>query len=350
MVAMTNHGKPLNLAIAGCGGIANLHAECLQKLSEEGVAQLVAAFDRTERRREEFAAKWQVPVVGSLPELVHRSEVEAVVITTPSGTHGDLAVQVAEARRHVLVEKPLDLRVEKADAAIAAAKRAGVTLGGVSQQRFIPAVRAVKRAIDAGYFGQIVLVHCETPWYRPQSYYDSAAWRGTWALDGGVLANQGTHMIDRLLWLAGDIDQVLSATLECGRGRNVEIETLAVSTIRLVSGALGTITGTTLTYDGLPQRVIICGTEGSCAFSGDELIAFKTMREFEGGDALVASSTEGKARGVIPPIDNHLANIRDFVAAVREKREPLVSGAEQRRVVRALSMIYEKAGVGPYAK
>ncbi|HSV13921.1 MAG TPA: Gfo/Idh/MocA family oxidoreductase, partial [Tepidisphaeraceae bacterium] len=285
---------PLRFAIAGCGGIAGLHAECLRRLASEGLAQLVGGFDRTERRRAEFGAKWSVPMVASMEELLARDEVDAVIITTPSGTHGELAAQVANSGRHVLVEKPLDLRLNKADAAIAAAKRAGVTLGGVSQQRFIPAVAAVKRAIDAGYFGQIVLVHSETPWYRPQSYYDSAGWRGTWAFDGGVLANQGTHMIDRLLWLAGDVDQVLSATLECGRGRNVEVETLAVATIRLFNGALGTITGTTLAYDGLPQRIIICGTEGSCAFSGDGLVAFKTLRPMT-GDAPVLSSSEGQS-------------------------------------------------------
>jgi predicted dehydrogenase len=289
-------------------------------------------------------------MVATIDGLLGRDDVEAVIITTPSGTHGELAVQVASAGRHVLVEKPLDLRLEKADAAIEAARKAGVTLGGVSQQRFIPTVAAVKRAIDAGYFGQIVLVHSETPWYRPQSYYDSAAWRGTWAFDGGVLANQGTHMIDRLLWLGGDVAEVLSATLECGRGRNVEVETLALATIRLVNGALGTITGTTLAYDGLPQRIIICGTEGSCAFSGDELVAFKTMRPVESGEPLVTSTSEGKSRGVIPPIDNHLANVRDFIAAVREKREPLVSAAEQRKVVRALDLIYRVGAVGPYAR
>src|SRR4051794_1346586 len=125
---------PLKFGIAGCGGIAALHAECLQRLASEGLAQLTAGFDRTERRRGEFGAKWNVPMVASMDELLLRDDVEAVIITTPSGTHGDLAVQVAQAHRHALIEKPLDLRLDKADAAIAAAKKAGVTLGGVSQQ------------------------------------------------------------------------------------------------------------------------------------------------------------------------------------------------------------------------
>src|SRR3954470_2796504 len=130
--------SPLRFGIAGCGGIAALHAECLQQLASEGLAHLVAGFDRTQRRRSEFGAKWTVPMVASMDELLQRDDVEAVIITTPSGTHGDLAVKVVESGRHVLIEKPLDLQLDKADAAIAAAKKARVTLGGVSQQRFIP--------------------------------------------------------------------------------------------------------------------------------------------------------------------------------------------------------------------
>jgi predicted dehydrogenase len=339
----------LRFGIVGCGGVAALHAQCLQQLSARGLARLVAGFDRTEKRRQEFAAKWGVPVVATIEELLAREDVDAVIVTTPSGTHGELAERVANARKHVLVEKPLDLRLDRADAAIAAASRNGVVLGGIFQQRFHPNVRLVKRAIDAGYFGEVVLVHCETPWYRTQAYYDSAAWRGTWAFDGGVLANQAPHMIDRMLWLAGDVDEVISATCEPGRGRSVEVETLAVATIRLTNGALGTITGTTLAFDGLPQRVVICGTEGSCAFSGDELVHFKTSRPFDGG-AVVTSASEGQARGPLPELALHLENVTDFVMALRDGREPLVNAAEQRRFVRVLNLIYESARVGPFAQ
>lgn len=334
---------PLRFGIVGCGGVAGLHAQCLQRLSERGLAQLVAGFDRTQQRREAFSATWGVPVVPSLEELLQRDDVDAVIIATPSGTHGQAAEQAAATGRHVLVEKPLDLRLDRADAAIAAAGRSGVTLGGIFQQRFHPNVLKMKRAIDAGLFGEIVLVHCETPWYRTQAYYDSAAWRGTWALDGGVLANQAPHMIDRLLWLGGDLDQVISATCEPGRGRNVEVETLAVASIRLINGALGTIIATTLAYDGLPQRLLICGTEGSCAFSGDELMQFKTSQPFEG--APVESSKEDESRGPVPELERHLENVTDFVMAIQEKREPLVNASEQRKFVRALNLIYEKAGI-----
>ena len=235
------------------------------------------------------------------------------------------------------------------DEAIAAAEENKVVLGGIFQQRFAPGPLQVKRAVEEGYFGEIIFVHCETPWYRAQSYYDSGTWRGTWELDGGVLSNQSPHMIDRLLWLGGDIEEVISATCD-SRDRNIEAETLAVATIRLKNGALGTITGTTLAYDGLDQRVLICGTEGSAAFAGDNLVYFKTKQPFEAAQA--DDKTEAAAGTASDPLaissNSHEANIRDFVLAVQEGREPLVTAHDQRKVVRALNLIYEKAGVGDY--
>ena len=280
--------QPLRFGIVGCGGIAGLHAECLKKLESDGLARLVAGAETQPEQREKFGQKWQLAMHDSLESLLTRDDIDAVTVTTPSGMHGQNCVDIAQSGRHVLCEKPMDLRVEKVDAAIAAAAANKVVLGGIFQQRFAPGPLQVKRAVSEGYFGEIIFVHCETPWYRAQSYYDSGAWRGTWELDGGVLSNQSPHMIDRLLWLGGDIEEVISATCD-SRDRNIEAETLAVATIRLKNGALGTITGTTLAYDGLDQRVLICGTEGSAAFAGDNLVYFKTKQPFE------AAPTDDKA-------------------------------------------------------
>jgi predicted dehydrogenase len=282
-------------------------------------------------------------------------DVDAVTITSPSGMHGDQAIAAAKAHKHVLCEKPLDLKLAKADLAIATAKETGVTLGGIFQQRYAPAVKKVKRAIEQGYFGQIVLAHCETPWYRTQAYYDSGKWRGTWALDCGVLSNQAPHMIDRMLWLAGDAVDVLSAACDCGKGRTIEAETVAVATARLTTGALATIIGTTLAFDGMPQRLLICGTEGSCQFVGDDLAHFKATRPFEESGDIPAPTTSapGENRAADPlAMSNagHLENIRDFALAVRDGRPPLVTGEEYRKVTRVLNLIYERAGVGPFAK
>jgi predicted dehydrogenase len=343
---------PLRFGICGCGGIAALHADCLNILEKSSLAKLVAGCEPDAERRRKFSARWSIPVDQTLEEMLRRDDLDAVTVCSPSGLHGRQCVQIAATGRHVLCEKPLDLRLDEADAAIEAARRHGVVLGGIFQQRFAQGPMKVKRAIEQGAFGQIVLVHCETPWYRTQEYYDSGEWRGTWELDCGVLANQSPHMIDRILWLAGDVSEVLSATCEPGRLREIEGETLAVATVRLVSGALGTITATTLAFDGLPQRVLICGVDGSAAFADDELAYFKTRKPVPDQPAGEAAGEASSQRGTDPLAmsrDGHLGNIRDFVMAVCDHRPPLVTGEDQRRVIRVLNMIYEKAKVGPYA-
>jgi len=350
--------KPLRFGLVGCGGIAGLHADCLRKIEKDGIATLVAGAEIDPDHQTSFADRWGIPVHSSLTQLLQREDIDVVTVTSPSGLHAAHTIQIAESGRHILCEKPLDTRTEMAEKSIAAAKAAGVTLGGIFQQRFAPGPMKVKRAIDQGYFGEIAFVHCETPWYRSQEYYDSAEWRGTWALDGGVLSNQAPHMLDRLMWLSGcDVAEVLSATCET-RARNIEAETLAVATVRMANGALGTITGTTLAYDGLPQRVLICGTDGSAAFSGDDLTYFKTRKPFEeksyegtseGGQA----TSEGGENKASDPLalsgSGHEANIREFIAAVQQGRTPYCTPEDGLRVVRLLNRIYEKAGVGPYA-
>jgi UDP-N-acetyl-2-amino-2-deoxyglucuronate dehydrogenase len=342
----------VRFGICGCGGISNLHAECLKKLEAEGIATLVAGAEIVKDRGAAWGRKWDVPVYPNLAEMLSNAEVDAVTVTTPSGMHGEHVIQSAEAKKHVLCEKPLDIKLIQADAAIAAARRNGVTLGGIFQQRFAAGPRKVKRAIEQGYFGDIVFVHAETPWYRDQDYYDSGDWRGTWALDGGVLGNQSPHMIDRMLWLGGDLEEVTSAKLLCGYHRDIEAETVAAVTVKLAGGAIGTITGTTLAYGGMPQRVLICGSEGSCSFVGDELTSFSTKRPFdqkelpqEKPDHAHRASDDGSADPLNIGAEGHLGNIRDFAVAIRDKREPAITAGEQRKVVRALNMIYSKANI-----
>jgi predicted dehydrogenase len=347
----------LRFGIVGCGGIAGTHAECLKQLNEDGLAHLVAGADIDPDHASKFSERWNVPVHSSLTELLKRDDIDVVSVTSPSGLHCDHAVEILESGRHALVEKPMDLRLEKVDAAIAAAKKHGVRLGGIFQQRFNYGVQKVKAAVDQGFFGDIVFVHCETPWYRSQDYYNSGPWRGTWNLDCGVLSNQAPHMIDRLLYLGGDVEEVLSATCET-RFRDIEAETVAVATIRLKNGALGTITGTTLAFDGQAQRVLICGTEGSAGFVGDTLDYFKTKRPFEFDPQAVSVNNSADAKDGVStasqPLalwsDMHRENIRDFIFAIQSGREPIVGGEDGRRLVRTLNLIYEKAGVGYYAK
>ena len=345
--------EPLRFGIVGCGIISGTHGNALKKLEAEGLARLVAAADVDQARAVKFTAEYGGAACGSLDELLAREDVDAVTICTPSGLHGGMAVQVAQAGKHVLSEKPLDVWITNVDKAIVACKAAGVTYGGIFQERFSPAARKVKRAVDAGAFGEIVLACAETKWFRSQGYYDSGDWRGTWALDAGVFSNQGIHSLDKVQWLAGPVEEVLSATLKTGFHRKMESESLGVVTVRFANGALGTITMTTLSNEGFPERVDVSGTTGCAMLVGDHLAHFHTQQPFEEdtpqestpGDTGAGKSSDPAALSV----DGHLGNVRDFVLAVREKREPQVSASEARRAVNLLNMIYDKAKVGPYA-
>ncbi len=347
--------EPLKFGIVGCGGIAGTHAGALKRLEEEGLARLVAGAEPDPERRQAFGARHGIDTVPTLTELLARPDIDAVTICTPSGLHGEMAAQIARAGKHVLSEKPLDVWIDSVDKAIAAAKEAGVVYGGIFQERFSAAARKVKRAVDAGAFGQIVLACAETKWYRSQGYYDSGDWRGTWALDAGVFSNQGIHSLDKIQWLAGPVAEVLSATLCPGLHRTIEAETLGVVTVRFENGALGTLTMTTLAYDGFPERVDIAGTKGCAMLVGDDLAGFKTQDPFEADEAPpdAPSLTDDASAKASDPLalsgDGHLGNIRDFALAVREGREPIVSATEARRAVALLNMIYKKAGVGPFA-
>ena len=274
--------NPVRFGICGCGGIAGLHAQCLRLLEKSGLAKLVAGCEPVAERREKFSAKWSIPVDSSLQEMLGREELDAVAVCSPSGLHGRQCVAIAKTGRHILCEKPLDLRLEEAEAAIAAARKHGVVLGGIFQQRFAPGPTKVKRAIEQG--GRAV------DFLRGDEPY-KAHFR---AVARPLLA------IDRIIWLAGDVQEVLSATCEPGRLRDVEGETLAVATVRLITGALGTITATTLAFDGLPQRVLICGVDGSAAFADDELVYFKTRRPFLDEQTTAPASAASDQRSADP--------------------------------------------------
>ncbi|MBC8101053.1 MAG: Gfo/Idh/MocA family oxidoreductase [Cytophagales bacterium] len=352
--------EPLRFGIVGCGVISGTHGAALQRLQDEGLATLIAAADGDKGRAEKFTAKYGGVACGSLEELLDRSDVDAVTLCTPSGLHGRMAVQAAKAGKHVLSEKPLDVWIDAVDEAIAATRAAGVVYGGIFQERFTQDAQKLKRAVDSGAFGEIVLACAETKWYRSQKYYDTGSWRGTWELDAGVFSNQGIHSLDKVQWLAGEVVEVISATLRPGFHRGIEGETLGVATVRYASGALGTLTMTTLSYDGFPERVDIAGTRGSGMLVGDHLAHFKTTDPFEPESAAADSDTAAEgAEGVDTTekskdpgavgTEGHLSNIRDFVLAVRENREPLVSATEARRAVNLLNLIYKAAKVGPYA-
>lgn len=333
-------------AILGAGVIAEYYREAIQANADNG-AELVAVGHYREERFEAIREQYGVPVAPYEAVLDH-PDVEVVCISTPSGQHAQQAIQAAQAGKHVLVEKPMALTVEEAEAIIAACALADVKLGVALQRRTDPMYRCVYDAIQAGDLGDLTLGVVTIPYYRPQSYYDQAEWRGTWALDGGgVLMNQGIHLIDILIWWMGD--PVAIKAIGGNRHRAIEVEDVLVATLRFENGELATVTATTDAPPGFPHRVEVYGTNGGVQTEGDKLtrwmIADQTRATVEvpplEGD--VDAGAGADPRGISHA--GHIALVADMLAAIREDRSPLVSGAEGLRSVAVVREIYRQAGL-----
>jgi UDP-N-acetyl-2-amino-2-deoxyglucuronate dehydrogenase len=336
----------VGFAILGTGMVAEYHRKAIEANAELG-ARLVAVGHYDPARFGAIADRFGV-TCSDLETLLRNPAVDALCICTPSGQHAEQAQAAARAGKHVLVEKPMALTLSEADEMIAAAATAGVRLGVVLQRRAEPLFRWVHDTIAAGHLGSLTLGHVSLPYYRPQSYYEQADWRGTWALDGGgVLMNQGIHLVDLLLWLFGDPIhvQARAATLD----HKIEVEDTLAATLHFNGGALATITATTTAAPGFPHRLEIFGTDGGIQIEGESLVRWERHEpggELEGppgGSVTVEAGAGADPRGIKPT--GHIAIVQDFLHAVREDRQPLVSGAEGRRSLATVLAIYREAGL-----
>ena len=251
--------QKVRFGLIGCGMIANFHATAISRIE---AAELVGVYDAYCPGAEKFAAERGVRVFATMEELLACEEIDAVCICTPSGLHAEQAIAVANAKKHVIVEKPMSLTLEDADRVIAAVEQNGVKSCVISQLRFSDTIQEVRRAIEAGAFGTIVSASLQMKYLRTHEYYASAGWRGTWAMDGGgCLMNQGIHGIDCFRYLMGPIKTLTAITKT--QTRKIEVEDSAVAIVEFANGAVGTIEGSTTCYPGYPRRIEICGDAGS---------------------------------------------------------------------------------------
>ena len=338
--------RPFRFGILGTGMVAAYHRQAIVQNGPSG-AELVCVGHYDPARFAQLEAQFGVPCRDEEAMLAD-PDVDAVIICTPSGQHAAQAVAAARAGKHVLVEKPMALSLADADRMIEACDAAGVTLGVVYQRRFDPEFQTVQRAISNGELGKLTLGVLTLPYFRGQAYYDSAAWRGTWSLDGGgVLMNQGIHMVDVLVWFMGDPVDI------CGRAATldhaIEVEDVAAATMRFADGALATIAATTTAQPGFAHRLAVYGTYGGIQIEGERVVertALGASRPAsvpgngrEPGDA----GTGGDPRGIAPI--GHVRAVADFMEAVRAGRSPAVDGVEGRRSLAAVLGIYRAAGL-----
>ena len=331
----------VKFAIIGSGSIANTHAQAISAIDN---ATLVAIYGRSADKVKDLATQYNCDWYTDLDVMLKRADIDAVSICTPNGTHANMGIAAALAGKHVLVEKPIDVSLEKADALIAFCQTQGVKLGVIFQRRYSEGVVALKQLLAEKKLGQLLFGGCYFKLYRSQEYYDSAVWRGTWDVDGGgVLMNQGIHYIDMLQFLMGPVAEV---TARCGTFGHVdiEVEDTAASAIMFKSGALGVIEGTTCAYPGLVSRVDIYGTEGTAIIENDILTSVKLKSGYVYNEG---SNTDNA--GVSSPAissDFHLRQFEDMVRAIQTDTEPSVPGKEGRKSLEIILSIYEAAFTG----
>jgi UDP-N-acetyl-2-amino-2-deoxyglucuronate dehydrogenase len=313
------------LALIGLGMAVTPHARSLLDLRDR--VEVVAAFSPSAQRRSDFAARFPFPTVDSVDRILGDKSIDAVAILTPPNTHLDLVRRAAAAGKHILLEKPLEITIERAVELVDTCRRAGVRLAVMLQHRFRPAAMKLAAHMSSGELGAMVGCSTSIRLWRPQSYYDVPG-RGTRARDGGgVLLTQGIHTLDLMLSLAGPVDEVraLAATTRVHR---METEDLVCAAVRCANGALGTIDATTTAYPGFPERIEIVGTAATALLSGTELRVF----HHDGRVIEVTPDASAGGTGADPmafPHDYHRALIADFLDALEQNRAPAVSGAKR---------------------
>ncbi len=257
--------RKIRFALVGCGRISANHFDAIEKHTER--AELVGVCDIDPEALCRAETRTGAPGFPSLEALLAGTAADIVILATPSGLHAEEAVQVAAAGRHVMTEKPMATRWQDGKRMVHACDQAGVHLFVVKQNRRNATLQLVKRAVEKGRFGRIYMVNINVFWTRPQSYYDSAAWRGTWEFDGGAFMNQASHYVDLLDWLIGPVEsvQAYTATLE----RNIQVEDTGVVSIRWRTGALGSMNVTMLTYPkNFEGSITIIGEKGTARIGG----------------------------------------------------------------------------------
>ncbi|MBK8004893.1 MAG: Gfo/Idh/MocA family oxidoreductase [Gemmatimonadetes bacterium] len=335
-------GRRIRFALVGCGRIADKHFEALEKHAER--AELVAVCDTDPAALARAVGRTRARGFGTLEELLAQSDAEVIVLATPSGIHAAQTIQAAEAGRHVVTEKPMATRWHDGERMVAACDKAGVQLFVVKQNRMNATIQLLKRAIEKKRFGRIYMVSVNVFWSRPQAYYDSASWRGTWEFDGGAFMNQASHYVDLLDWLIGPVESVhaFTATL----ARRIEVEDTGVASIRWRSGALGSVSVTMLTHQkNFEGSITILGETGSVRIGG------VAVNEIQAWDFADSDPDDAKVRDASYQTTSvygfgHPAYYDNVIRALRGEARAETDGREGLRSLELLIGMYLSARDG----
>lgn len=313
-------GEKYGFGIVGCGVISKWHACAIASVDD---AKLVGVYDANLEKAKDFAKEYSALSFESYEAMLENAEIDVVCICTPSGLHAELAIMAANKGKHFLVEKPMAITEEGIKGIIEAVDKNGVKGGVVSQLRFCESVRRIKKAIEDGELGKIILGDVSMRFYRSAEYYASAGWRGTWEMDGGgALMNQGIHGIDVLQYLVGPAKSVhgMCRTLV----HNIDVEDTANIMLEYENGAIGVIQGTTSVNPGYPRVITICGTRGTVELTGETI----TKWDVDGSRMDLSNFSSAEATNYRDPggfsNEGHRLQILDMINAIKKDRAPFV--------------------------
>lgn len=334
----------LKFALVGCGRIAKRHSELLG-FGQIAGAQLVAVCDIVVEKAQKIGEQFSVPAFSDMHQMMQSIALDVVVVLTESGNHASNVIDLAQYGKHIVVEKPMALTIDDADAMIQACDQAGCKLFVVKQNRFNVPVLKLREALEAGRFGKLVVGTVRVRWCRPQSYYDQDSWRGTWAYDGGVLTNQASHHVDLLEWMMGEVDSVFAMSRTALV--KIEAEDTAVVTLRFKNGALGIIEATTAARPkDLEGSISILGEGGSVEIGG---FAVNKMKTWEFVNRQVGDDDVLDNYSVNPPNVygfGHQAYYEHVVDCIKNDKRHLVDGLQGRKSLELINAIYESVETG----
>lgn len=330
----------IKVGIVGTGTAASLHVKALLTIPEY---EIIAVYSRFKEKAQDFIKDNNLPqtikIYTNYIKFLDDDSIELVDICTPSGTHLDFALAAANAQKNMVIEKPLEITIERCDKILSAVEDKNVFLSVIYQNRFKPAVQLARRAISEGLLGRLVLGTAEIKWYRPSEYY--AGGKGT-QLYGGALLNQGSHTIDLLQWLLGGDPQSVYGFIAT-RIHKIEVEDIGVGIVQFKSGAVGVIEAATCIFPGLPERLGLYGEFGSIEIHGSAIRTWNVKNNALLGEAekLMTETRETGASSPVIPIDNHRRQFLDILQALTLKTKPLVDGKEARKSVAIIEGIYK---------
>jgi len=335
---MTTH-----IGLIGGGNISETHARAALAIPD---VEIAAVFGTNAEKVGRLCREYGGKPYGNLDEFLSHRPMQLAAIGSPSGLHAEQGIAAARQGLHVLTEKPIDISVERADALIGEARKAGVQLGVFFQDRCKPDILSVKNSVDAGVLGKPILADARVKWYRPPDYYSNSRWRGTWDLDGGgALINQAIHTLDLMLWIFGEVKAV-QATCQTAL-HAIKAEDMLIAMLEFANGALGVLQAATSVFPGYPRRLELSGSEGTLIIEQDRLLA--TDLKKSAPDLLKNSEAEKNFSSSSPIVSNargHQAVLEDFLRAIRTNTKPRCDGQEGRRSLALVQAIYEACRTG----